>query len=67
MAPITPPSRGTQPIPVNDERKARSAWEAYAAMRQAETNNPKLRDNDLWRTLRDDAYGEFRSAFEALL
>ena len=64
-----PGSAGAQPIPVirMHEHKVRAAWEAYAAMRHAERTTPKLRENELWRTLRDDAYGEFHRAFEGLL
>lgn len=49
-----------------NEAKARTAFAAYAAMRRAEADDPALRNNDLWRTLRDDAYGEFKAAYEAI-
>lgn len=69
MARNNPGRSGMQPIPTFkvNEQQARTAWDAYAAMRRAERDTPKLRENDLWRTLRDDAFGEFRRAFEALL
>lgn len=57
-----------QPIPVTrmDEKKARMAWDAYAAMCHAERDNPKLRDNEYWGLIRADASAEFQRAFEAL-
>lgn len=68
MARNNPPDRGTQPIPVThyDEKKARMAWDAYAALCHAERDNPKLKDNQYWLLIRADASAEFQRAFEAL-
>jgi len=60
---MTPNTRASAPDQSDSARKMRIAWDAYCAMRQAEQANPKLKSNPLWRTLRDDAFGEFQNAF----
>jgi hypothetical protein len=52
-----------------DQRKdtaCKSAFDAYAALRRLEHDDPKLRANPHFQALIDTAYARFRASYEAL-
>lgn len=44
----------------------KSAFEAYAALRRLERDDPKLRVNPHFQALIDTAYARFRASYEAM-
>lgn len=50
--------------PINDA-EAEEAFLAYAAVVKCEVENPHLKDNPYWVSVRETAYARFRMWFEA--
>jgi hypothetical protein len=44
----------------------KQAFDAYAALRRLERDEPKLRDNPHFQALVDTAYARFRASYEVL-
>jgi hypothetical protein len=51
----------------NRTTHCKSAFDAYAALRRAERDDPKLRVNPHFQALIDTAYARFRASYETLV